>query len=196
MCVPAACCATQQGCCSLSAPRGDWAAASRQDAAWGPPTGHTNELQFKSHYMSSLSERVCIEKHEIFWEQVRVLFFYWHKYNFTLLALQEIDCGDPERKRFHCQAAQCATIMLLLGVKLKNWQEEEKQLLDDISKTVAVLQMTYLHHLVEEKDATWRQPSRVFIMTSLKLIQKDTEKKEKRNYETFGLKLDLTIQHI
>lgn len=56
--------------------------------------------------------------------------------------------------------------------------------------------MTYLHHLVEEKDATWRQPSRVFIMTSLKLIQKDTEKKEKRNYETFGLKLDLTIQHI
>lgn len=29
VCVPAACCATQQGCCSLSAPRGDWAAASQ-----------------------------------------------------------------------------------------------------------------------------------------------------------------------
>lgn len=38
-----------------------------------------------------------------------------------------------------------------------------------ISETVAVLPRTYLHHLVEEKDATWRQPPGVVIMTSLEM---------------------------
>ena len=40
-CVPAACCATRQGCCTPSTPTGGPAAAAPSDDAWAPPTGHT-----------------------------------------------------------------------------------------------------------------------------------------------------------
>lgn len=47
--IPAACCTTPQGCCSLSSPRDGPAAVWQSDAALGPPAGHMQKLQLNLH---------------------------------------------------------------------------------------------------------------------------------------------------
>lgn len=53
--------------------------------------------------------------------------------------------------------------------------------------------MTYLHHLVEEKDTTWRQPVRIIVMTPLK----NKEEKEKNTLQNIlGHNLYFTVQQV